>query len=229
RAPECAGGGHHRRCAETLIGSNVMIVIVDYKMGNLRSILNMLKKIGAPATITSDVEEIRSADRLILPGVGSFDHGMRNIRERGLLDVLNEKVLQKKTPVLGICLGMQLLSRRSEEGHLPGLGWIAADTIRFHFNGEQQDLKIPHMGWNTVEVARDDSLFQNLTGEDTRFYFVHSYHVVCEHEADVLARTNYGLPFVSSVQHGHILGTQFHPEKSHRYGMHLLKNFVEYA
>ena len=206
-----------------------MTVIVDYGMGNLGSILNMLKKIGTRAVISSDPDTIGQAHRLILPGVGSFDRGMQHIQEAGLTSLLNEKVLTEQTPILGICLGMQLLTRRSEEGHLPGLGWIDAETVRFQFSERHQTLKVPHMGWNTVAVARHESLFQGLTNGRTRFYFVHSYHVVCDHASDVLARTDYGFPFVASLQRGHIMGTQFHPEKSHTYGMRLLKNFVEYC
>ena len=206
-----------------------MTVIVDYGMGNLRSILNMLKKIGTQAVISSDPDTIGQAHRLILPGVGSFDRGMQHIQQAGLAPLLNEKVLNEQTPILGICLGMQLLTRRSEEGHLPGLGWIDAETVRFQFSERHETLKVPHMGWNTAAVARDESLFQGLINGRTRFYFVHSYHVVCDHACDVLARTDYGFPFVASIQHGHIMGTQFHPEKSHTYGMRLLKNFVEYC
>ncbi len=206
-----------------------MTVIVDYGMGNLGSILNMLKKIGTQAVISSDADTIGQAHRLILPGVGSFDRGMQHIQQAGLAPLLNEKVLNEQTPILGICLGMQLLTRRSEEGHLPGLGWIDAETVRFQFSERHQTLKVPHMGWNTVAVARDENLFQGLTNGRTRFYFVHSYHVVCDHPSDVLARTDYGFPFVASLQRGHIMGTQFHPEKSHTYGMRLLKNFVEYC
>lgn len=203
-----------------------MTVIIDYGMGNLGSIQNMLKRIGAPATVTSDAEVIRQAERLILPGVGSFDHGMRNIEALGLRPVLDELVLERQTPVLGICLGMQLLSRRSEEGQLPGLGWLDAETVRFQLNGSHPGLKVPHMGWNTVTPTHTDGLFRNLTDDDTRFYFVHSYHVVCNQDADVLGQARHGISFTASVQHGHILGTQFHPEKSHRYGMRLLQNFV---
>jgi len=203
-----------------------MIVILDYAMGNLGSILNMLRKIGVPSIVSSKIQDIEKADKLILPGVGAFNNGMANINEMGLLTVLNEKVLNDKTPVLGICLGMQLLTSRSEEGELPGLGWIAGETVRFHFNQEGTDLKIPHMGWNTVKPIHKNSIFRNLS-EDHRYYFVHSYHVVCEQEEDILARSNHGYDFVCSVQKENILGIQFHPEKSHRFGLQLLKHFVE--
>ena len=203
-----------------------MIIIVDYKMGNLGSILNMLKKIGAPAMASSLPEDILQADKLILPGVGAFDNGMTNLKESGLLSVLNEKVLAKKTPILGICLGMQLLTRRSAEGRLEGLGWIEADTIRFRFGREESALKIPHMGWNTV-MFKPGSVLSSELEDEARFYFVHSFHVVCDREENVAGKTFYGYEFSSAIQNGNIMGVQFHPEKSHKYGLRLLKNFVE--
>lgn len=202
-----------------------MIIIVDYGMGNLGSILNMMKKIKAEAAISSDIPEIRKADKLILPGVGAFDNGMKNLRERGLIQVLNEKVLDGKTPVLGICLGCQLLTKSSEEGSLPGFGWIDAETVRFRFNGDLNHLKVPHMGWNIAEKSRKDPLTDNLQGEQ-RYYFVHSYHLVCRHEDDILMKTSYGYDFTSAVRKGNVVGFQFHPEKSHRFGMELLKNWA---
>ncbi|MBN1306082.1 MAG: imidazole glycerol phosphate synthase subunit HisH [Anaerolineales bacterium] len=204
-----------------------MIVIVDYGMGNLGSILNMLKKIGVTgAKISSSPDEVEQADKLILPGVGAFDTGMKRLAETGLLEVLNEKVLKSKTPTLGVCLGMQLITKSSEEGQLPGLGWIDARTIRFQFDPRQTGLKIPHMGWNFIEFQREGALLMDMY-PGSRFYFVHSYHVVCGNAADVLATTNYGYDFVSIVQHENIMGVQFHPEKSHKFGMRIYKNFVE--
>lgn len=202
-----------------------MIAIVDYKMGNLGSIANMLKKIGEQAIITSDVSVIERAEKLILPGVGAFNTGMVNLDRLGLLSVLNRRALEDKVPVLGICLGMQLLTNGSEEGDRPGLGWIDAETVKFKFDGEQSHLKIPHMGWNTVAIRQHDGIFQDMDTE-SRFYFVHSYYVRCNHESDVLATTHYGHDFVSSVRHGNIMGTQFHPEKSHKFGTQVFKNFV---
>jgi glutamine amidotransferase len=203
-----------------------MIAIVDYGLGNLGSIANMLKKVGAAATITADPAVIRQADRLILPGVGAFDTGMRNLEERGLIPLLNERVLGDEVPILGVCLGMQLLGRRSEEGQLPGLGWLDAAAVRFKFEGVNAHLKIPHMGWNELTVCQPHPLFADLQ-EESRFYFVHSYHVVCANPANVLARTTYGFDFTSAVVKGNIIGVQFHPEKSHRFGMTLLQNFAE--
>jgi imidazole glycerol-phosphate synthase subunit HisH len=206
-----------------------MIVIIDYGMGNLGSILNMLKKVGAPAAkVSADSKDIEQADKLILPGVGAFDTGMQRLRETGLIGLLNEKVLKAQTPTLGVCLGMQLLTKISEEGELPGLGWIDAETIRFRFDPKTTGLKIPHMGWNTVKIQHEGTLFKDMYSEP-RFYFVHSFHVVSHNPQDVLATTEYGYDFASVIQQGHIMATQFHPEKSHKFGMKLYKNFVEYA
>ena len=205
-----------------------MISIVDYNMGNVGSIRNMLRKIGAESVITSDIDEISRASKLILPGVGAFDNGMIHIERMGMLDVLNEMVLQRRIPVLGICLGMQLITRRSAEGELPGLGWIEADTVRFKFDRSTENTKIPHMGWNVARPRHCDTLFKGLEDlDETAFYFVHSYHVLCDDEGDVLATAMHGYEFACAIEKGNILATQFHPEKSHRYGMQLLKNFVE--
>jgi imidazole glycerol-phosphate synthase subunit HisH len=203
-----------------------MIVIIDYGMGNLGSIANMLKKIGARVIISSDPAVIESADKLILPGVGSFGNGMRCLAERDLIQLLNKTVLEAKKPILGLCLGMQLFTKSSEEGGLSGLGWLNAETVRFKFDGNNQKLKVPHMGWNTIEPAQPHCLF---TGMDPgmRFYFVHSYHVVCEDQSNILARANYGFDFAAMVVQENIIGAQFHPEKSHKFGMQLLTNFME--
>lgn len=201
-----------------------MIAIIDYGMGNLGSIHNMLNRIGAPSVITSDPRTINSADKLILPGVGAFDHAMQSLGRLGLIPVLNECVLDRKVPIFGICLGMQILSRRSEEGNLPGLGWIDAETVRFSFEEETPALRIPHMGWNTIEVKHPSPILDDRY-EDSRFYFVHSYHVRCAEEANVLAVARYGIVFHAAVIRGNIMGTQFHPEKSHKFGLKILKNF----
>lgn len=202
-----------------------MITIIDYEMGNVGSMLNMLKRIGVAARISSKADDVRSAEKLILPGVGAFDTGMKNLADSGLREVLDEKVLVEKTPLLGVCIGMQLLTRGSEEGKLPGLSWVAAKTVRFRFES-QNGLKIPHMGWNTVTPARDALLFRGFA-EPPRFYFVHSYYVVCDDPADVGATVHHGYEIAAAIQRGHIMGAQFHPEKSHTYGMRLLKNFAE--
>jgi imidazole glycerol-phosphate synthase subunit HisH len=204
-----------------------MIAIVDYGVGNLGSILNMLKRVGAlDAKITNDIAVIRKAERMILPGVGAFDAGMQKIEESGLLDTLNEFALVAKKPVLGICLGMQLLTTGSEEGKLPGLGWINASTLRFNFEKDNAALKVPHMGWNEVKPQKHHPLIKDLP-EKSRFYFVHSYYVRCNNSDDALLNCHYGIDFACSVQHENIMGVQFHAEKSHKFGMQLLKNFSE--
>jgi imidazole glycerol-phosphate synthase subunit HisH len=204
-----------------------MIVIIDYNMGNTGSIVNMLKTVGAKAMISSNPKEIEQADKLILPGVGAFDKAMTNLKELEIIPLLNQKVVQQKTPILGICLGAQLLANSSEEGVLPGLGWIDAQVKRFRFEPSQTHLKIPHMGWNLIKIKKESLLLKNLE-INSRFYFVHSYHIVCKNSEDVLTETFHGYDFTSSVQKGNILGVQFHPEKSHKFGLKLLKNFVEY-
>ena len=187
-----------------------MIVVIDYGMGNLGSILNMLKKIRAEAVVSSDVSVVNRAAKIVLPGVGAFDNGMENLNQRGLVSVLNDMVLNKKVPILGICLGMQLLTKSSEEGCLGGLGWLDAKTIRFRFDEKRKDLKIPHMGWNTVETKKEGRLFENMYPEP-KFYFVHSYHLMCNDETNVLTTTFYGYEFASAVQKDNIIGVHFHP------------------
>ncbi|PCJ78504.1 MAG: imidazole glycerol phosphate synthase subunit HisH [Flavobacteriales bacterium] len=202
-----------------------MIVIVDYAVGNIGSILNMLKKIGVEAMISSSAEDLEKADKLILPGVGAFDSGMNKLQELGFVDVLNKKVLEEKTPILGICLGMQLMTKGSEEGILPGLGWFDAKAVKFIFeNGSR--LKVPHMGWNYADTAKPSKLFENMF-DDPRFYFVHSYYIKCNCTEDVLSETNYSVGFVSGFERDNIYGVQFHPEKSHKFGLRFLKNFSE--
>jgi glutamine amidotransferase len=206
-----------------------MIVIVDYGMGNLGSIANMLKKVGAKdVKISCNASDIEQADKLILPGVGAFDSGMQRLRETGLIGLLSEKVLNARTPTLGVCLGMQLMTKISEEGELPGLGWIDAETIRFRFDPEQNKLKVPHMGWNTVNIQRQGVLFENMY-PDPRFYFVHSFYVVPHNPEDILTTTEYGNQFTSALQRDHLMAVQFHPEKSHKFGMKLYRNFVEHS
>jgi len=206
-----------------------MIVILDYGMGNIGSVLNMLRKIKAPAKISTRAEDILAADKLILPGVGAFDTGMRHLQNSGTFEAINQKVLSEKIPTLGICLGMQLMMHSSDEGNMPGLGWIEGKTVRFRFKGDVNKLKVPHMGWNTASIRDYASIFKGLEGREARFYFVHSYHVVCDQEENVLATTQHGYEFASAIRLGNIVGTQFHPEKSHKFGMRLLKNFAEWS
>ena len=202
-----------------------MITIINYNAGNIKSIQNMLKRIGAKSCISADAKEIEQAEKLILPGVGHFDYGMKNLQESGLIEVLNKKVLIDKVPLLGICLGAQLLGNRSEEGILSGLGWIDMEVVKFDENKLPENLKIPHMSWNEINIKKQSNLLIGLSNE-SRFYFVHSYHMKCNNENDILANTNYGYEFTSAVEKENIFGVQFHPEKSHKFGMRLLENFV---
>jgi glutamine amidotransferase len=203
-----------------------MVTIIDYKTGNIGSIRNMLKKIGEESIITSQKDDIAAATKLILPGVGAFDTGMKNLKDLDLIDILDRKVLVDKVPVLGICLGMQLMSNKSEEGILPGLGWINAETMRFKFINTSE-YKIPHMGWNFISLKKESLLFDRMF-PDARFYFVHSYYFNALDSNDILASTRYESEFSSAVEKGNISGVQFHPEKSHKFGMKLLKNFVDF-
>lgn len=203
-----------------------MIAIIDYGMGNLGSIKNMLKKIKVKCLITNRANEIAAADKLILPGVGSFGKAMENITKLNLVEVLNEQVLEKKKPVLGICLGMQLLANYSEEGNVAGLGWVDGDIIKFSFDIDD-NLKVPHMGWNTVSKEFSDP-FYNEMPDEMRFYFVHSYYMRSNGKEQILGKTKFGVDFTSIVKKDNIYGTQFHPEKSHKFGMQLLSNFSEF-
>lgn len=202
-----------------------MIVIIDYGMGNLRSVQKAFERIKVPIKVSSNIDDILNADKLILPGVGHFERGIGNLRERGLYEAINEVVIEKKTPILGICLGMQLMTEFSEEGNCSGFGWMKAKTQKFSF--PSGGFKIPHMGWNNLSINKTDSLYEAISSDDF-FYFVHSYFVSCNDYNDVLAETNYGNKFVSSFQKGNIFGCQFHPEKSHDAGLLILKNFANF-
>jgi glutamine amidotransferase len=201
-----------------------MITIINYGMGNLGSVQNMLKRIGVKSFITSDINEIEKAEKIILPGVGAFDAAISKIDELNLRPILAFMAKEKKVPFLGICLGMQLLTESSEEGVLKGLNFVPAKTIKFKFP-ENSDLKIPHMGWNLVTKKTESILTKNFTDE-FRFYFVHSYHVKCDNPINSILTTNYGYEFDSAIQNENVFGAQFHPEKSHKYGMQLLSNFA---
>lgn len=199
-----------------------MTTIINYNLGNPKSIKNMLAYLGIESKISANHEDIATADRLILPGVGHFRHGMEQLEQLGLIEVLKKEVLEKKKPILGICLGMQLLTKHSEEGNLAGLGFIAAQTKKFEL--QDSTLKVPHMGWNTVEFKKDSSMNVGVS-INPRYYFVHSYFVDCANQDDILCSTQYGQEIVSGFQHQNIFGLQFHPEKSHKFGMELLANF----
>ena len=201
-----------------------MIVIIDYDSGNIASVANMLRRAGHVATVSSQPQDIAAASALILPGVGSFDHGMRQLRARGLPSLIKERV-SAGTILLGVCLGMQLLALDSEEGELEGLGLVRAHVKRFTFP-QGQELPVPHVGWNGVSVRKNNPLLP-YTDEERRFYFVHSYQVECESADDVLCETEYGNRFTSGLSNGNVYGMQFHPEKSHRFGLDLFRRFVE--
>ena len=203
--------------------SSQRCIIVDYGTGNLNSIKRTLARMSVRSEIVSSTEEIRMADKIILPGVGHFGNAMSNLKNVGLVEVLNEKVLEDRTPILGICLGMELMAKRGEEGNVAGLGWLDAEAVRFDI---KDDLKVPHMGWNNI-AAKKGSPLMNGVDEDSEFYFAHSYHLRLNDRSDELAETRYGIAFPSAVQHDNIFGVQFHPEKSHDAGALLLKNFVE--
>jgi glutamine amidotransferase len=209
------------------ISDEPFTAIIDADLGNPGSCLNMLRRIGSPAILTSDSKIIASATRLILPGVGAFDQGMRNLHQRGLVEPLSRAVLERKVPFLGICLGMQLMGRGSEEGREDGLGWLSFRCSRFSFDGQTEtaSLKVPHMGWDTLEIKRPHDLLAGC-GQESRFYFVHSYFCPLEIGDACVASTQYGVEFASVVSRDNIIGVQFHPEKSHNFGMQILANFV---
>lgn len=206
-----------------------MIVILDYGMGNLNSVKKALKRIEVHAEISNDAQMIEKADKLLLPGVGNFELGMENLRKNNLIDLLNEQVLEKQKPILGICLGMQLLTSHSEEGDAEGLNWIPGKTIEFKKDmvteGTQRKLKVPHIGWNTLKLSNNQNNLLSTLPNNTSQYFVHSYYVKCDNEENVMASTEYGHDFHSSISKDNIYGTQFHPEKSHKMGLEILRNF----
>ena len=202
-----------------------MIAIVDYGAGNVASIANMLKRLGQAAVLSSDPAVLEQADKLILPGVGHFDYGMEKLEASGIIPLLNRRVLEEKIPILGICLGLQLFTRRSDEGVRPGLGWIDAETIAFDRSRLGLTDRIPHMGWSTLQVVRSSRIFTPLDAA-ARFYFVHSFHLQCQQREDVIGQITHGYPIDVAVERGNIFGVQFHPEKSHRFGIEVLRNFV---
>ena len=203
-----------------------MIAIVDYGMGNLGSVQNMLRKLGADSVRTSDPAEIAQASRLVLAGIGGFDGAMDRLEAAGLVEVLNEQVIERRVPILGVCLGMQVMAQSSTEGTRHGLGWLDAEVLRFDFP-EDRRLPVPHMGWEVVVPTRPSPLFE-LPSPEPRFYFSHAFHLVCRDSADVAATTVYGYEFVAAVHRDNILGTQFHPEKSHVFGLDVYRRFVEF-
>jgi len=203
-----------------------MVAIIDYEAGNIGSIHNMLRKIGVASQITANPEVIEKAKHIILPGVGAFDYGMQKLSDLGLLEILRKKVLYDKTPTLGICLGAQLMCNKSEEGILPGLGWIDAAVKKFPTQINGTRYTVPHMGWEIVTKVKSSNILRSLP-ESPRFYFVHSYYMECFNEDDKLFTNQYSVAFDSAFERGNIIGVQFHPEKSHNFGKQLLRNFIE--
>jgi len=204
---------------------NNQIVIVDYKMGNLRSVQKAFEEVGCSATISNNHDIIKKASKLVLPGVGAFRDGMKNLQELGLVDLLNEEIINNKKPFLGICLGMQLLAKKSyENGVTDGLGWVDAEVVKFDFNYQKDRLKIPHVGWNNVTYKNSNALFKDIPN-NSDFYFVHSYFFKTDEEI-VSSITSYGFDFISSINKENIFALQFHPEKSQKVGLKLIENFV---
>ncbi len=203
-----------------------MITLVNYGLGNIQAFANIYKRLNIPFEVAQTSEELAGAQKIILPGVGAFDWAMSRLEESGMRACLDELVLNRKRPVLGICVGMQMMARCSEEGELPGLGWIDAEVRRFDESAFCQKTRLPHMGWNDVSPVETKSLFNSI--DSPQFYFLHSYYFAPSNSVDVLATTDYNGSFTSAVQVGHMFGVQFHPEKSHQWGVQLLKNFAEY-
>jgi glutamine amidotransferase len=205
--------------------SSARIVIVDYRTGNLNSIKRTLDRIGGWSIISSQLKDILAADKIILPGVGHFAKAMANLKELGLLDALNEAVLIKRKPVLGICLGMELMAITSEEGNTRGLQWLDAGAVRFRISASARH-KVPHMGWNTIQIAKASPLMKSVE-DQAEFYFAHSYYLTINDQSDLLNETEYGVSFPSAIERNNIFGVQYHPEKSHRAGVQVLKNFID--
>jgi glutamine amidotransferase len=203
-----------------------MIAIVDYGLGNIRAFANVYKNLNIPFIISNKTTDFKKAEKVILPGVGAFDYAMEQLNKSGLRQILDEIVVHHHVPVLGICVGMQMLGRSSEEGTLPGLGWIDGEVKKFDPSTLVQSTHLPHMGWNDVTPITKNSLFQGLE-QNARFYFLHSYYFQCHKRENVLAVTDYGCEFACAVNSGNIFGVQFHPEKSHLSGIKLLENFAK--
>lgn len=202
------------------------IIIIDYGMGNLRSVQKKFERINVNAEITADLVKIRDAKKLVLPGVGHFANGVKKLKESCIWDVLNQRVIIDKVPIIGICLGMQLMAKKSEEGDIEGFGWFDANVVRFRVT-DKIKFKVPQMGWNNVIIRKVNPFFKGIDPE-AQFYFVHSYHWVCNNPDDELTITQYDYKFTSAVFKENILGVQFHPEKSHEQGEMLLKNFINF-
>ena len=202
-----------------------MISIIDYGLGNVKAFSNIYKRLNIKCEVAKTPKEILNAEKLVLPGVGSFDETMKILRDSGMIEALNKQVLEKKVPVIGICVGMQILSKKSDEGKLEGLGWIDAEVKRFDVSKLNQKPHLPHMGWNTFQKEKESPVLAELEPEKG-FYFLHTYYFSCKNQDDILTSTVYGEKYTSAVNHKNIFGVQFHPEKSHSNGVQLLKNFA---
>jgi glutamine amidotransferase len=203
-----------------------MIAIIDYGVGNINAFVNIYKKLGVGVKIARKSEDLLDARRLILPGVGHFDYAMKRFTDSGMKETSTDLVLKGKVPILGICVGMQMLAIRSDEGNLPGLGWIDASVKKFDVSTLKHTTRLPHMGWNDIEVKKPSPLL-SILGNEARFYFLHSFYFDCKLPEDSIAITEYGIPFTCAVGHNNIYGVQFHPEKSHHFGIQVLKNFSD--
>lgn len=204
-----------------------MIAIVDYGLGNIRAFANVYKKLNIPCLIATSIEELKKAKKIILPGVGAFDHAMTLLNNSGLREPLDDLVLNKGIPVAGICVGMQMMATSSEEGSLEGLSWVNGAVKRLTIDSKEHATKypLPHMGWNGIRYEQDDAIFANIE-TDPHFYFLHSYYLECAEDKSILANAKYGDSFCCVVKNENIYGIQFHPEKSHQNGVNLLKNFA---
>jgi glutamine amidotransferase len=202
-----------------------MIAIIDYGVGNIKAFANIFKKLDLEVNVAKCASDLESADKLILPGVGHFDYAMQRFKESGMLETSSRMVLEEKVPVVGICVGMQMLANSSDEGNLPGLGWIDATVKKFDATKLHQTTRLPHMGWNDINLVKSSPLLTGLE-KDARFYFLHSFYFSCNIKEDTIATSNYGIEFSCAVNHLNIYGVQFHPEKSHHFGIQLLKNFA---
>ena len=203
-----------------------MITIVDYGLGNILAFANVYKKLNIPISVAKNASDLKVASKVILPGVGAFDHAIERLNQSGMRETLDEIVLHDRMPVLGICVGMQMLACSSEEGRLPGLGWIDGHVKKFDLSNLTHSTRLPHMGWNDVTPVAGSGLFNGLES-DARFYFLHSYFFECEQQESIVATCSYGMNFSCAVRSGNVYGAQFHPEKSHHYGALLLKNFAD--
>ncbi len=203
-----------------------MITIIDYGLGNILAFVNVYNRLNIPVTVAKTANDLVNATKLILPGVGSFDHAMQELNKSGMRKTIELLVVQQRIPILGICVGMQMFAKSSDEGKLPGLGWIESKVKKFDVLKMPKGTNLPHMGWNNVMPRVDDDLFKGLE-QDSRFYFLHSYYFECHQQINNLAVTDYGIQFSCAVKHINVYGVQFHPEKSHHFGSQLLKNFAD--